>query len=275
MSFKNYEKNIQSQFGEDGVIEEIFKRIGNRNKICVEFGAWDGIHLSNAWNLWHNEDWEALLIEGDKEKYQILVDNTRNFKRVRPHLAYVSFEGKNSIESILKRLNFPKDIDLLSIDIDSDDYYVFKSLNYYRPRVVLVEYNPTIPPNVEVVQELGEYIGSSALAIFRVGKEKGYKLIHMTETNMFFVDGTEFDKLNIEEPALNDLFIADHLTYLISSYDGKTLLAGNATYCTFDNVESEFEHPKVISQNPLRKVVVYNSTTNKDSVVKKLLKKLK
>jgi len=50
-----YKKNVTSQWGEDGIIEEIFRRIGMGGKFCIEIGAWNGKYLSNTWNLWHNE----------------------------------------------------------------------------------------------------------------------------------------------------------------------------------------------------------------------------
>ena len=62
MSLRKFEYNVKSQNGEDGVIEEIFNRIGTKNNICVEFGAWDGIQLSNTFNLWNNREWNAVLI---------------------------------------------------------------------------------------------------------------------------------------------------------------------------------------------------------------------
>ncbi len=67
-NLKQFEKNVKSQFGEDGVIMEIFNRIGHGNKFCVEFGAWDGEYLSNSYNLFNNNGWHALLIEADAEK---------------------------------------------------------------------------------------------------------------------------------------------------------------------------------------------------------------
>ena len=260
MSLLKFERNIQSQFGEDGVIEEIFNRIGTANKMCVEFGAWDGIHLSNAWNLWHNKEWKALLIEGDKNKYEMLVNNTKEYKNVQLSLAYVSPEGENSLDSILKKAGYPADLDLLSIDIDGDDYYIFESLINYTPRLILIEYNPTIPPDVEIIQSKGEYFGSSALSLLHLAHSKGYRLAHMTDTNMFFVIETEFEKLGFNEPAIDSFFSNKHLTYLISSYDGKSLLVGPATYGEFEKINSKIKFPKIISANStIKKVVVFNA----------------
>lgn len=259
MGLKKFEQNIQSQFGEDGVIQEIFTRIGTINKICVEFGSWDGINLSNTWNLWHEQGWEALLIEGDKKKHKVLTNTVKAFEKVLPVNAYVTAAGDNSLDNILIKYKFPKEIDLLSIDIDGDDYYIFESLSYCSPKVVIIEYNPTIPPHVEIIQEKGEYFGASAKSILKLAHKKGYKLTHMTETNMFFVTNKSFDRLGFDEPILEEVFVNKHLVYVISSYDGKTFAVGNPPYVNFKNIKSQHSYPAII--NPLNvtieKTVIY------------------
>lgn len=224
MELKDFESNIQSQYGEDGVIEEIFNRISHINKYCVEFGSWDGIHLSNTWHLWHNLDWSALLIEGEKERFKVLKENTEQFQKVKIVNEFVSIQGESSLDSILRKTSAPEVFDLLSIDIDGDDYHVFSSLNDFKPRVVVIEYNPTIPPHLHVVQEPGEYFGASALAITELAHSKGYKLVHLTDTNLFFVLASDFIKMNITEVALEADFKYRNLTTVITSFDGNEFL---------------------------------------------------
>lgn len=228
-SFIKYKKNITSQWGEDGIISEIFNRIGTKEKFCIEFGAWDGKHLSNVWNLWHELGWSALLIEGDKEKYNDLTTSVSSFPNVKPHYAHVESYGDNSLDNILKKISFQKEIDLLCIDIDGNDYYIFESLKT-RPRVIIIEYNPTIPLGKKVVQDKDQYFGSSATAIYELALRKGYKLVALTETNLFFVDEKEFNKLGIEEQLLENLFISDHLTYIMTAYDGTPAITKIPTY---------------------------------------------
>jgi len=230
MAFKKFEKNIQSQFGEDGVINEIFKRIGLKSKVCVEFGAWDGIHLSNTWNLWANEQWDAILIEGDSDKFTTLSKNVQHLSNVSALNAFVTSSGQNSLDEILSRINPQLGIDLLSIDIDGDDYYVFEGLKKYRPRLIIVEYNPTIPAHLNIVQNKGEYFGCSALALYKLGNSKNYELIHMTDTNMFFIDSSEFNKLKIETQQLDELFPKKHLTNVFTSYNGTPFISGKPVY---------------------------------------------
>lgn len=255
--FSKYKKNITSQWGEDGIISEIFKRIGIQEKFCIEFGAWDGKHLSNVWNLWHEMGWSALLIEGDQKKCDDLILSTSSFKNVKPYCAYVEAQGKNSLDNILEQTFPKKKIDLLSIDIDGNDYYILESLQA-RPKVIIIEYNPTIPVDMELVQKQGEYFGSSALSIYNLAHKKGYKLITITETNFFLVHESEFTKLNIVEPNLKDIFIPDYLTYIMTAYDGTPAITKIPTYHNIKKgtirklhfKDSEFETISLSIYNP-------------------------
>ena len=150
---KKFEKTIHSQFGEDGIIEEVFRRIGVRWSTCIEFGAWDGLHLSNTLHLWRALGWKALLIEGDPEKYQSLLKNTAGHPQVRPLTRMVTPSGSGQLEKRIEHSGFPKDIDLLSIDIDGDDIYILESLHAIRPRVAVVEYNPDHSGTLECAAE--------------------------------------------------------------------------------------------------------------------------
>ena len=258
MNLKEHEHNIRSQFGEDGVIEAIFSKIGFANKICVEFGAWDGTHFSNTWNLWHNNGWRALLIEGDPEKHKVLVANTIGNSNVVPMCTFITDHGENALDPIFTKAGFPSDIDLLSIDIDGNDYYILKSLNQFVPRVIIIEYNPTIPPGIELIQKPDGYFGASALAILKLAHRKNYRLVHMTDTNMFLLNQEAFEKFGEPEQALENLFVDRHLVHLISSYDGTTLLVGNPPYAEFKTGKTRKVFPTVI--NPanvaIEKVIV-------------------
>jgi hypothetical protein len=220
----NYRKTIQSQWGEDGILEEIFNRLGVNQPWCVEFGAWDGRHLSNTWHLWQNCGWSALLIEGNPERCRALADNVRPRPNVRVVEAFVSWQGANRLDAILERAGVPRRFDLLSVDIDGDDYYVFQSLKQFAPRVVVVEYNPTIPPEFDLIQPPGTRFGASALALVNLARGKGYRLVCCTDTNCIFVAADEFPRLEIEEPRLADTFPHGHLTYVLTTFDGAAYL---------------------------------------------------
>jgi hypothetical protein len=226
----SFRKAVTSQWGEDGIIAEIFRRIGTENKCCVEFGAWDGKYLSNTWDLWHNKDWSAILIEGEAERAKALEKSVQDFEKVKTHNALVTAQQENSLDSILAKLKAPTNLDLLSIDIDGDDYYIFESLKRFIPRLVVIEYNPTIPPELDLVQAQGEYFGASALALVNLAKAKDYGLVCCTETNCFFVHGPDYPKLKMLEPPLHEVFPRDHITYVITAFDGRAFLSQQPTY---------------------------------------------
>ena len=79
--YNKYKKDIYSQNGEDGIIEELLKRLDINSGWVCEFGAWDGIHLSNTYNL-VKQNFNAVYIEGDKEKYTDLLKTVENHKNI-------------------------------------------------------------------------------------------------------------------------------------------------------------------------------------------------
>src|SRR3972149_6450196 len=101
------------------MIKTIFEIIGTSSKLCIEFGAWDGILNSNTANLWRN-GWKGILIEADKIKYEALVRNAAGYDCYCIH-AFVSHTGENTLENILRRQDLLREVDFLSIDIDGND----------------------------------------------------------------------------------------------------------------------------------------------------------
>jgi hypothetical protein len=228
--FEPYSSNVTSQSGEDGILAEIFRRIGTAHKTCVEFGAWDGKYLSNTWSLWHDQGWSAVLIEGNPERHGQLAGSLSNFPNVTTLCAYVQPEGECGLDNLLVSTGIEMDFDLLSIDVDGDDYHIWQGMERFRPRVVIIEYNPTIPPELELVQKRGGYFGASASALVSLATSKGYRLVSCTKTNCIFVEANQWNALGLDEVNLEDVFPRGHLTYVINSYDGKTYLNRVPTY---------------------------------------------
>ncbi|MEO6181777.1 MAG: hypothetical protein ABIP71_01465 [Verrucomicrobiota bacterium] len=197
-------RNINSLSGEDGILEKIFEVLPPGDKWCVEFGAWDGIKYSNTWNLISERDWSAVLIEADSEKFVDLQANCKKFPKAHCLNYFVTFEGENSLEALLKKTAIPKNFDLLSIDIDGDDYHIWESVKEYTPKVVVIEFNPTVPSHVEFVQprDMSVNQGSSLLSLISLGKKKGYELICVTDYNGIFVQA-QF--LNLFKLTKNDI----------------------------------------------------------------------
>lgn len=203
-----YSRNIVSQCGEDGILEKIFQIINPSNRYCVEFGAWDGKYLSNCWNLVVNEGWSGAFIEGSAAKFMSLLATHGANPNVSCINRYVDFEGDNRLDGILSSTNCPRGFDLLSIDVDGTDYFIWESLCEYRPRVVVIEFNPTVPNDIIFVQAKDPSVnqGCSLLALIMLGKEKGYELICCTGWNAFFVRAELYSEFGIPDNSIEAMY---------------------------------------------------------------------
>lgn len=189
-----YRKSIFSQFGEDGIINYIFKKIGVQSRYALEFGGHDGIKMSNIANLVKNKGWRGAFIEADEILHNQIVENYKNSSSVTSVCRFVL---PSNVEAIFGELGVPKELDLLSIDIDGNDYWVWKEIKEYKARVVVIEYNAHYPPPRKWVMKLNEshvwrgddYFGASLQSLVDLGNEKGYQLICCEEmgSNAFFV----------------------------------------------------------------------------------------
>lgn len=186
--FSPFMNDGYSQQGEEGVIFEIFQRIGwgTLNKLCVEFGAWDGKHLSNTFALVESHDFEAVYIEGSDERFAALQRTCSEFPKITPIHAMVSREAGNvnSLDEILKRTGFEQDFDLLSIDIDTFDLDIWESLIHFKPKVVVIEINSGIMPGV-LSRHNNLHDGNSFSSTLLVAVSKGYSLVSHTGNCIF------------------------------------------------------------------------------------------
>lgn len=186
----DYRERIHSQTIEDGIIKGIFENIGTTNKYFVEFGAWDGVNLSNTANLRINKGWEGLLLEGNKQK----ADRLDYIKH--------AFLTAENINEHFEKYGVPKSFDLLSIDLDGNDFWIWKAIDEkkFRARVVVVEFNSSLPdqresiaikysPELDTTVPSVNYYGASLSAFKKLGESKGYSLIfRVNNHNLFFVD---------------------------------------------------------------------------------------
>ncbi len=224
-----HKRDVHSQSGEDGVIEQVLRLIPDRDNWCVEFGAWDGLYLTNTRHLIESSGYSAVLIESSQKRYQDLKRNFASFKGVITVNARVGFSASDGLDHILSATPIPIDFDLLSIDIDGNDYHVWQAVSKYQPKVVIVEFNPTIPSQVHFVQEADASVnqGASLSALVELGKSKGYELVSVLAVNAFFVRAEYYPLFQLESNSLEALRTETaEVTYLFSGYDGTVFLQG-------------------------------------------------
>ena len=179
-----FRDDIYSQSGEDGIIAKVLEVVGIQEGFFVELGAWDGEHLSNCRSL-IDRGWRGCFIEGDPRRYRELCRNIAGDQVIKIN-AYVGVAGDDCLDRVLRRSEI-ESVDLLSIDIDSDDLALWRSLEGYRPAVVVIEYNPTIPFDTRYVNPVGQRHGNSALSIAEHAAAIGYDLIEGTPQNLILV----------------------------------------------------------------------------------------
>jgi hypothetical protein len=223
-------KDVYSQTGEDGIIETALGVLPHRNKWCVEFGAWDGKHLSNTYNLVENFEYKVVLVEGNPIKYQLLRQQYPFQERATLVGQFVGWTQNDNLDTILANTSCPIDPDLLSIDIDGNDYYVWKAVEHYRPKMVLIEFNPTASNRSQYIQPADPNCNqsSSPAPIVELGKKKGYELICVIGPNLLFVDGKYFNSFNIPDNSLEVMRDEDEVNTLFLGFDGSLRVEGPA-----------------------------------------------
>jgi len=197
--FSGYFRNVYSQNGEDGVIQEILNRIGWRNlsNWVVEFGAWDGRHLSNTFSLVESKNFNAVYIEGDSKKFSDLESTASSFPKIKSICAMISSHSSdaNSLDNVLSQTEIPFDFDVLSIDVDSIDLDIWESLENFHPKVVVIEINSGIMPGV-LSRHNDLHDGNSFSSTLMVAAKKDYVLVCHTG-NCIFVRSDLITQLRI------------------------------------------------------------------------------
>ena len=227
--------NYTSQRGEDRILAKVFEIIGEGSKWCVEFGAADGKRGSNTWHLINDRGWSGvqiepkhdrdLMLKQQRDTYEALLERYGDTDRVHCLDTPVGFGADDNLDVILGTTATPQQFDLLSVDIDSEDYRVWQALVKYRPRVVVIEHNKTVPIDVDFASSKG----SSLRALTRLGKEKGYELVAATMVNGVFVSRELFDQFGIVDNDPAELW-RDRDEYSQRAwqlYDGTVIIQGN------------------------------------------------
>jgi len=190
-----YGAKVFSQNEEDGMIQEVFRRIGTGQRTFIEFGVETGVQCNTVKLLL--EGWRGLWLEG----------SAADVAEIRRSLAsYMSNGGltvkeamvtAENVNDLFRQAGFSGEIDLLSIDIDFNDYWVWKAIEVIKPRLVVIEYNATLRPPMSLTVPYQptmhwdgtNYFGASLEALVKLGQAKGYRVVgcNFSGTNAFFV----------------------------------------------------------------------------------------
>jgi hypothetical protein len=187
-----------SQFEEDGILLYIFSLIPPINRTCVEICAGDGRQCNTA-NLIINHGWWGHLFDGNEQNVKVgeaFFSNNRDTFAYPPRFTAVWITAEHVNDQIAQS-GASGPIDLLSLDVDGIDYWIWKAITVVEPQVVVCETHNPIPPDKALtvpydpafVFESENYRGASLAAMCKLGRDKGYRLIgtHRFGFNAFFM----------------------------------------------------------------------------------------
>jgi hypothetical protein len=183
---------MSSQGQEDAILARIFDEIGTTNRIAVEVGAGDGVRNSNTHAL-VRQGWARVLFDAAPKALCVI--------RARVTAA--------NVNALLQAYGVPAVFDLLSIDVDGNDFHIWRALTVATPRVVIIEYNSSFGPQQSVVMpyypahvwDLTDYYGASAAALVKLGRQKGYTFVASEpKINLVFVRDSVLTDGLVERP---------------------------------------------------------------------------
>lgn len=231
-SISDVEFKVYSQWGEDGIIQYLINNIDIKNKYFIEFGV-ENYTESNTRFLLKNNNWSGLIIDGDKKNIEYVKKDKIYWRH--DLIALNAFITKDNINQIFMKHGIEGNIGLLSIDIDGNDYWIWKCIEVIEPLIVICEYNSifgkdyavTVPYKDNFIRTREHfsnlYFGASIKALCLLAKEKGYKFIGSTSAgnDAFFVRNdvsAPFKEVTVEEG------------YTVSKFRESRDIKGNLTY---------------------------------------------
>jgi hypothetical protein len=255
-----YAFNVNSQFGEDGILERMFAILQIPRGYCVEFGASDGRSLSNTYNLIQNHGWSGLLIEANIDLYRNLCETYQGNPNVKMLNCSVDIEGDRTIDSLLRMSKHQREVDLMSIDIDGMDYFIFESMSEFRPKVLVIEFNPSIPNDVVFIQAKNNKVhqGSSLAAMVELAKIKRYELVCATATNAIFVCAELYLLFGLETNHIDKLYRPPMNGRIFHGYDSTIFILG-MPYLIWSGVQIEHSDIQVLPKSSRRYAGAQNS----------------
>jgi hypothetical protein len=224
-TLSEYGFSCYSQTDEDGILLYIFSVVGATNRSCVEICAGDGIQCNTA-NLIVNHGWSGLLIDGERENVE---RGTRFYAKsprtcIYPPMFLHAWITRGTVNDLLVNSGFSGEIDLLSLDLDGVDYWIWEAMTVVKPRVVVVEYQDILGPERSwtvpyaddfvagrhsMTNAMPNFAGASLRAFVNLARHKGYRLIGVNQYgfNAFFAR----DDIGVE--ILPEISVAECFTH--------------------------------------------------------------
>lgn len=201
-----------SQTDEDGILLYLFARLGVENRLAVEICAGNGIECNTA-NLILNHGWHALLVDGNAANIErgLAFYSRAHQTHIYPPMLVHEWIARDNVNNVVRSHGFEGPIDLLSLDLDGVDYWIWEALTVVEPRVVVVEYQDILGPerswtvpysdrfsaaDYSMTGDMPDFAGASLRAFVTLGRKKGYRLVGNNRYgfNAFFVrDGLGVD----------------------------------------------------------------------------------
>lgn len=199
LNITDYELQVFSQFGDDGIIQFLISRIGIENQTFIEFGVAD-YQESNTRFLLMNNNWSGLVIDRSPKNVKKIISSSYYWKYDLE--AIPSFITKNNINDLILNKKY-YNLGLLHIDIDGNDYWIWKEIDVsnLKPNIVILEYNSlfgkeraiTIPYDENFQRTKAHYsnlyFGASLKALVKLSAKKGYDFIgcNSAGNNAYFI----------------------------------------------------------------------------------------
>ena len=197
---KNLVKNgfkVFSQQDEDGIIEEIFKRIGVSTKKFIEIGVETGDECNSTYLL--HKGWSGLWVEGNTNFKDSIYKEFNKYLKRNLKTVFCKVNPNNIKTELLNFFQQNEEIDLLSIDIGTHTYHTLESINFINSRVIVTEYNAKYGPSLEWISKYDENsvwdgtdnYGASLKSFEKMLEKKNYKLVacNISGANAFFIRG--------------------------------------------------------------------------------------
>ena len=210
-----------SQFDEDGIILYLLTLVGNKNKIVVEICCGDGQESMSA-NLIINHGFKGFLFDGSLKKIQAakkFFSKHKDCSLVKPTITN-KWITKENINNILFDNGVEGEIDILVIDMDGVDYYIWEAIDKINPRICVFEVHNVIPHNVSLTvpylddfdylkqdKKLQDFRSVSPTAMNKLSEKKGYTFVGNNKHgfNVFYVRNDLLNEL-LPKPSLESIY---------------------------------------------------------------------